>query len=221
MKLQNSDEFIGKKFGLLTVIGDAGRSKKFRMVYAICDCGKHGTYSLPRLKNGNTKSCGCQKVTAMAKAVKAITKHGLHNHQLYHIWSGIKDRCGDVKNKNYGGRGISVCDEWRTDFMAFYNWAVVNGWNENLEIDRKEVNGDYDPANCRFVTPKINSRNKRNNHFLTFNNGTKCVKEWSEIIGISDQVILYRIKKLNWSTEKTLTTPLIKKYAARVQKAGI
>lgn len=221
MKLQDSKEFIGIKYGLLTIIGDAGRSKKFRMVDAVCDCGKNGTYALLRLKSGNTKSCGCQKTKAMLAAVKAITTHGLTNHQLYHIWSGIKDRCSDLKNKNYGSRGITVCEEWATDFLAFYNWAIANGWNETLEIDRKDVNGNYSPNNCRFVTPKINSRNKRNNHFLTYNNETKCVKEWSEIFGIGDQVILYRLKKLQWSTEKALTTPLIKKYATRIQKVSI
>lgn len=221
MKLQDSKEFIGKKFAMLTIVADAGRSKKFRMVCAFCDCGKTGTYALVRLKSGNTKSCGCQKTKAMVNAVKAITTHGLTNHQLYHVWSGIKDRCSDINNKNYGGRGISICDEWRNSFMAFYNWATENGWNENLEIDRKEVNGNYSPINCRFVTPKVNSRNKRNNHFLTFNNETKCVKEWSEIFSIGDQVILYRLKKLQWSTEKALTTPLIKKYATRVQKVSV
>ena len=110
----------------------------------------------------------------------------------------MKDRCNNSKNysfKDYGARGIKICNEWVIDFMNFYNWAMNNGYQDNLTIDRIDVNGNYEPSNCRWVTMKEQARNKSTNVLLTLNGKTKCVAEWSEIIGLDAKVIYARISR--------------------------
>ena len=120
-------------------------------------------------------------------------KHGawLRDKKLYSIWATMIHRCEDEKRekyKDYGGRGISVCEEWH-DANAFMDWAFANGYEDGLQIDRIDVNGNYEPNNCRWVTPKENSRNRRNTVFLTIDNETKCVAEWCEVVAISPYTI--------------------------------
>lgn len=119
--------------------------------------------------------------------------HGLSNHLLYGIWSAMKDRCFNKKHKyydNYGGRGIIMCEQWVNDFKSFYDWAI-DKWREGLEIDRINNDGNYEPDNCRFVSHKINSRNKSNNRKFEYMGLTQSVTEWAESMGI-DYNILYR-----------------------------
>ena len=108
----------------------------------------------------------------------------------------------------YGGRGIEVCKEWKEDFLNFYNWAINNGYKDNLSIDRIDVNGNYEPNNCRWATAKEQARNMRTNVNLTYNGETHCISEWAEITGIKASTIRYRIKIAGWSVEKALTTPI-------------
>jgi hypothetical protein len=107
----------------------------------------------------------------------------------------------------YGGRGITVCEEWKNSFQAFYKWATDNHWNSGLDVDRRDNDGNYSPSNCRLITHKENCRNTRKNAMLTFNNETHCISEWAEIIGIKPGTLSYRINKGGWTIEKALSTP--------------
>lgn len=126
-------------------------------------------------------------------------KHGVYirSPQLYSVWSTMMHRCYNesrVKYKDYGGRGIKVCEEWHNP-NAFIDWAEAHGWAKDLQLDRKENNADYSPENCWFTTPKINSRNRRNTKFLTVNGETKCVAEWCETIQISPYTVYWWIRE--------------------------
>ena len=122
------------------------------------------------------------------------------DRRIYKLWSHVKDRCYCKNNKdykNYGARGIKVCEEWKNDFMSFYNWSMAHDYADDLTIDRIDVNGNYEPSNCRWVTPKEQARNRRNNKFITYNNETHCISEWAEKIGIPRKCLEHRIR--NWS----------------------
>ena len=118
------------------------------------------------------------------------------NPRLYNVWVTMMHRCYDpkrVKYKDYGGRGIEVCDEWH-DPNCFIDWAEANGYQIGLQLDRKDNDSWYSPENCRFITPKENSRNRRNTKYLTINNDTKCVAEWCEEIDISPFTVYWWIR---------------------------
>lgn len=135
------------------------------------------------------------------------TKHGKRKTKLYNVWNTMRDRCYNKNNKRYkdwGGRGIAVCDEWRNDFMNFYNWAYENGYNENLTIDRIDNNKGYEPSNCRWVTRKQQARNRRSNINFTYNGETHCIVEWCELLGLKPKTVYQRIHYYNWSIEKAL-----------------
>ena len=146
----------------------------------------------------------------MAK-IKNI-KHNLHDTRLYNIWSGIKQRCYYKSHhdyKNYGARGIKICDEWLNDFKSFYNWAMANGYDENAPrgkctIDRIDVNGDYEPKNCKWVDIKVQANNKRTNCYVTFNGETHTIAEWSKIYKIPYFTLYARLFKLNWNFERAI-----------------
>lgn len=147
---------IGEKINRLTMIEKIGikevgnNGKRLSCAIFKCDCGNEKQIIIAKVKNGRTLSCGC-----LHKRMFNHKKHGLTKHPLFSKWTDIKSRCYN-KNvdmyKNYGGRGIKVCDEWLNDFMSFYNWSIENGWEEGLQIDRVNFNGDYEPNNCQFIT---------------------------------------------------------------------
>lgn len=133
--------------------------------------------------------------------------HHKSNTRLFHIWCGVKQRCYYHKHKqykDYGGRGIAVCDEWLRDFMNFYNWAITNGYRENLTIDRIDNNGNYEPNNCRWVTIKQQQRNKSTCRNITINGETHCLMEWCEILNLKYDKIRMRLNRLGWSIERAL-----------------
>ncbi len=132
------------------------------------------------------------------------------NMRLYNIWKSIKQRCYNSKNKdfkNYGGRGITVCDEWKNDFNAFYDWAMANDYKDDLTIDRVNTNADYSPNNCRWVNRIIQNNNTRRNLYITYNGETHTVAEWENILNISRNVLRLRLFRNNWSVEKAFETP--------------
>lgn len=129
--------------------------------------------------------------------------------RLYHIWDGMKARCYNMNHvayKNYGGRGISVCKDWRKNFESFYKWAIENGYQERLTIDRIDNDGDYCPQNCRWATYQEQSENRRNTVLLTVLGETKTISEWSAETGISKSCIRYRSKS-GWSEDKIFSNP--------------
>jgi len=140
--------------------------------------------------------------------VTGVCTHGMSNTKIYKKWRSMKRRC-NAKNteskmyKNYSGRGITVCDEWKNDFMAFYTWAMANGYAEGLELDRKDNDKGYSPDNCRFITHKENERHKRTAKYATINGVTKTGTEWAEEYGLSPHVVNERIKH-GWEPERIL-----------------
>lgn len=195
----------GQRYGRLTVLDlasqeiNTGRARWS----CLCDCGKIIEVSNSSLRSGKTKSCGClrrEKTSIRSKT------HGKRHTRLYSIWVGMRRRCRD-KNSNryqsYGGRGIKVCDEWIDDFACFYNWAINNGYSENLTIDRIDNNGNYDPANCRWATNEMQSNNRRRNHFITIGDDIHTISEWARIKGLKSEIIRGRIKR-GWKPEDAI-----------------
>lgn len=202
-----TNNIIGKKFNRWTVLQKAShKDKNGKLLWVCqCDCGEIRTIVGASLKSGNSKSCGCWKKeqTALAK-----TTHGKSKTRLYSIWLGMKKRCENPHAstyKNYGARGISVCTEWKS-FEVFQEWAVSHGYLDNLSIDRIDVNGNYEPLNCRWVSDIEQKNNKRNNHYLTVGNETKSMADWSKELDIPYTTLRRRIA-LGWPAEKAISTP--------------
>jgi hypothetical protein len=132
--------------------------------------------------------------------------HGLSKHRLHIRWQTTKQRCYNQNHEHYnyyGGRGIKVCDEWLNNFKSFYDWAILNGYKDNLQLNRIDNNDDYKPSNCNWVTAKENSNNKRNNYNLTLNGKTQTLKEWADEIGINQSSLRERIERNNNIFDKT------------------
>ena len=137
--------------------------------------------------------------------------HGLSNHKLFSVWQNAIDRCHNPNSQaysSYGGRGIEVCKEWRDAFVPFYTWAIKNGWQQGLSIDRIDNDLGYNPGNVRFVPLPEQQRNRRTNRLLTFNGETKCLIEWAEIYGIKKTTLKERLNR-GWPTEEALTKPIM------------
>lgn len=177
-----ASDLIGLRFGGLTVIERRGSDKKGQSLWLCrCDCGTEKIVRGHDLKGG-TKSCGCSR-----KYNCGLYKHGLSHTRIHSIWRSIKDRCYNPKNqdyKHYGGRGITVCEEWKNDFLSFYNWALNNGYGEGLTIDRIDVNSGYHPENCQWVSMVEQSNNRRNNKVITFRGESLTVAQWSRKTGV-------------------------------------
>ena len=139
--------------------------------------------------------------------------HGLSYHPLFSRWLKIKDRCLKPNNPSYphyGGRGITMCDEWKNDFKAFYDWCMANGYAPNLTIDRIDNNGNYEPSNCRFVDMYVQANNKTNNHLIEINGVTKTLAQWCREYNVDYFVTEARIRQQGYSPLKELTST--KKY---------
>lgn len=188
---------IGTKYNHLTVL-EATRDKRGPTYLCRCDCGNITTADSYQLRTGGKRSCGC---------IKGL--HGLKKHPLYNIWRGIKKRClckTDVHYKWYGAKGISICSEWKNDFVAFYNWSLSNGYAKGLTIDRINTYGDYDPSNCRWATTKVQNNNKTTNAKYTIDGETKNFSEWCDEFGMKHSTVYNRIK-LGWDIKAAFTLP--------------
>lgn len=201
---------IGDRYGRLTITDKPTIGKWSKLhVRCICDCGNSTHVSFGSLTSGNTISCGCfRRETTRKRSVI----HGESNTHLFWIWCGIKNRCynsNEPSFKNYGSRGISVCNEWRDNFTAFRDWAITNGYDDSLEIDRINNDGNYEPSNCHWVTHKENSRNTRRNHPLTAFGDTKSIAEWVDDnrCVVKYDVLQWRITCGHWNAEIAITTP--------------
>lgn len=203
-------DLTGQKFGRLTVLKIDKKVGRTYYWLCQCECGNLKVVRGSHLKSGKIQSCRClQKETAK----NLSTEHGLSRTKLAKVWDGIKERCYNPNNKsykNYGGRGIKMSSEWKYNFIAFYKWAIENGYKDGLTIDRINVNGHYEPFNCRWITQKKQMNNTRVNVYITYNNETHTMQEWSEMTNISYSTLRGRYRR-KWDIEKMLTTPTLKK----------
>lgn len=169
-----------------------------------CDCGSEKVIAANSVRSGMVKSCGC-----MAKP------HGMTGTRLYNIWVDMRQRC---QNENYtdfhlyGGRGIRVCEEWQ-QFLPFYDWAMASGYQDNLSVDRKDVNGNYEPQNCRWATAKEQANNTRKNRLVTINGKAKSIDEWCKQYGISKASVYRRVRTFGMTYEEALTVPKMRRCA--------
>lgn len=206
-------DLTGQTFGRLTVVERTENKGKDAAWLCRCQCGKEISVTGHHLKTGHTKSCGCYKTQLIIEQGRKNATHGMKKTRLYKIWSSMKVRCSDPNVENYpayGGRGINVCEEWRSSFESFRDWAFANGYNNKLTIDRIDVNGNYEPSNCRWATIKEQSNNKRTNRLISYKGKTQTLTQWADEIGFLPSTLSERIRT-GWSIEKALTTPVQKR----------
>lgn len=200
-------DLSGMKFGRLTVLERDNRHfGRGDHTYWVCkcECGKISKVRPDALKSGAVVSCGCYHSHVSSEIGKYVNlRHGMTKTRIFKIWSGMKERCTNPKidaYKNYGARGIYVCKIWSENFESFLNWSLENGYSPKLQIDRIDNNGPYSPDNCRWVTPRQNSRNRRSNKSVIIN-GEKyeTIAEASERLGISSSCICNQTKKYGYN----------------------
>lgn len=206
-------DITGRRFGrLIAIEATDKRSISQSIIWKCkCDCGKYAYVPVNSLTTGNTKSCGC--FAAERPNVDAVTKHGDSKDKseyfgLYRAWVHMKGRCNnpnDAKYHDYGERGIRVCDDWY-DYETFKKWAIDNGYDSNLSIDRINNDGDYKPDNCRWADRTTQMNNRRTCHYLDYNGERHTLQEWSNITGLKYTTICHRLQ-LGWSVEEALSSP--------------
>lgn len=197
-------DLTGKRFNRLTVVCRDGTYKSGNIRWLCkCDCGNYTHSDKTNLEKGKVKSCGCY---ASDRIAKQNTKHGGFGTRLYEIWRQMHRRCYGEHTTAYplyGGRGIKVCDEWQ-EYEPFYEWAIANGYAENLTIDRIDVNGDYTPDNCRWATSKQQCNNRRNNHFVEYDGQKHTISEWADLYGVNQVKLWDRLSRNDWNLELAL-----------------
>lgn len=195
----------GDRFGRLTAIKETkprlyfhrGKKHIIRKFTFQCDCGAVVDKCLPNVIHGKTSSCGCYHLEVI-KSQKPTLRHGLTNHPTHYTWREMRARCSNENHhafKDYGGRGITVCDEWQNDFVSFYNWSIANGYKKGLSIDRKDNNLGYSPDNCRWATRKEQGNNTRDTIRISWDGEEHSVTTLCEKLGIDRTKIYWRLKK--------------------------
>jgi hypothetical protein len=206
---QHTKQIAGMKFGRLSVLSRAGNDKHGSAMWnCVCDCGVTGVFKGRNLTIGKTKSCGCW----LLEQRRSPKKHGHTSRTLgatseYSAWKAMRQRCENPNNrswKDYGGRGITVCDRWHT----FSNFLQDMGKkpSPNLSIERVENNSGYTKENCIWATKRVQNRNKRNNIILTHNGKSQTIKDWANEYGLLFGTLYFRILR-GWPMEKALTPP--------------
>lgn len=200
-------DLTGQRFGKLIVIERAENyvqpnGQKKTQWHCKCDCGNEIITVGYNLTRGVCTSCGCVRIERLVQMNKT---HGKSNHILFSKWEHMKDRCYNPKDKrykNYGGRGIKICDEWLNSFESFYEWSLENGYQDGLSIDRIDVNGNYEPNNCRWTTWDVQCNNRTNNVYIEYNGEIKTLKQWCDILNIDYKKAHNRIHKLKWDAKR-------------------
>ena len=201
---------LNQRFGRLVVIKRVENSPHGETKWLCkCDCGNEVIVFGSNLKKQHTLSCGCLR---KEKTIERHITHGLASSKLYRIYHSMLDRCYKKAQKSYsiyGGRGITVCQEWLDDFINFYNWAINSGYKENLTIDRIDVNGNYCPENCKWSTITEQSNNRRTSRYIEYQNEKHTIAEWAKIYQIPYTRFYKRVKR-GWDMDKIINTPYLK-----------
>jgi len=197
----------GLKFGSLTVLSEShGNTSKKKKWDCLCECGEIKSILGGNLIRGRTISCGC---VGLKNRMQAVLHHGFSYHPLRNVYQNMIRRCYDKKNisyARYGGRGIFVCDEWKSSLEDFCKWALANGYSKGLSIDRINNDGPYTPLNCRWANSKTQARNRHNNRIITCRGVSKTLAEFAETVGETVAVIHHRIRR-GWTEEDAIFTP--------------
>lgn len=173
------NSLIGKKFNMLTIISHKKKGK-YNVNYFVCkcDCGNTTEIRVSHIFHDNQKSCGC---------ISRKYENSVVGDAIYDTWNRMMHRCYDInhhKYPRYGARGVIICNEWKNNYDNFYNWAINNGFELGLSIDRINNDGNYEPSNCRWATRKQQMNNTSRNRYITYNNETHTLAEWCDILGI-------------------------------------
>jgi len=214
-KRRSFRSLVGQRFGRLEVVEYLGSDRHHNTLWLCrCECGQEKRVHGPCLKSGNTISCGC---VMREKVAKRSSTHGCARvgrlTPEFRTWVSMRFRCRDTRHANYGGRGIRVCDRWDQSFEAFLQDMGPRPSDQH-SLDRIDVNGDYEPHNCRWATVKQQLRNKRGNRLLTCRGETKTLAEWCEITGQKWHTITGRIMR-GWGVEDAIFRPVDKRYRSR------
>lgn len=214
--MNKSIDLLGMRFNHLVVVKCLGPNKFHKTTWlCVCDCGKKSIVTTSNLVNNHTKSCGCfGRKNAILRTKIVNTTHGKTKTKEYRAWVAMRVRC--YKNNshqyhNYGERGIKVCDKWNSSFEQFFNDMGLAP--KGTSIDRIDVNGDYEPGNCRWATIKEQNRNKRNTIKIKYKDVEKPMVEWSEILHINPDTLFCRIFRQHWTIESAFNKPIRKRMA--------
>lgn len=209
MAKYDDNKWIGNKYGNLTVVepvhvtlNNGGKQWYWKLK---CDCGNETIMNPHAVIHGKYRSCGCS-----FKAGVTATHRESHT-PLHNIWCGMNKRCNPKgkSSRGYGDRGISVCEEWKS-YEAFSKWARENGYEEGLTIERIDVNGNYCPQNCTWITLEKQARNRRTTHWVEYQGKRMSLAEACEQANLPYKQVFERIVKRNWPVEKALSTPMRK-----------
>lgn len=190
---------------MLTVLSYSHTKNSLHYWLCRCDCGNTTTVLQGNLVYSRTKSCGCYH---KKRARDANELHGESKTRLYRIWKGMRARCHNPKNpsfKDYGGRGIRVCDAWQK-YNAFKQWAISSGYAENLTIERIDVDGMYEPSNCKWIPRPEQGKNTRRSHYIQYGGRTMSLAEWSKELGGGPNLVTTRLQR-GWSEEDAVSIP--------------
>lgn len=215
----DTSNLVGQKHNHLTITEHLGIINGIRMVMAVCDCGsEEKEYRLFNIiGNGKTKSCGCYNKEVTAERNKNFATHGLTGHPLLSVWYGMISRCydsTDVCFKNYGAKGVIICEEWRNDPKVFYDWAINNGWQQGLHLDKDKLSPYqtgkiYSSEFCCFLTPKENAAHKSNSIMLEYNNEIRSLGEWATILNLPHALLQNRYQ-MGWEAKDIFELPVKK-----------
>lgn len=204
--LSYNKNMIGRKIGRLTVLNRVENNKHgAKMFYCLCDCGNNSIANSSALTSGGKKSCGCLRKEQARINGKATAKHNKYGSKEYWSWCSIKKRCNNQSSPSYyryGGRGISICNEWNDSFISFYE-HVGDAPHKSSSIDRIDNDGNYEPGNVRWTTAKVQANNRSSNRHIVYEDKKHTITEWSDITGISKSTIFNRLNR-GWSADQTL-----------------
>ena len=209
-------DYTGMVFGRLTAVKEAGMRKGYSLWHMRCACGNEVIAPVSYAVVGDKKSCGCLLKENNKRGISNLrhgdAKHG-KRHRLYSIWAGMKNRCYSKSSQSYnhyGERNIAVCKTWRENYSAFKEWALKSGYLDSLTIERKDVNGDYEPGNCCFIPNNEQSLNKTDTVYVNFKGEKISLTSLAKLVGLPRDILYARLRA-KWGVTRAASAPLIRK----------